>query len=97
MDISGKIIDIDGTVSGRITTDLPKVSGTIVSVLPVVRGKVASQLIPETYEGEYVVIPKTTPQVLLTKRKNMREDVTVTEVPYEETANPYGTTVSIVS
>lgn len=97
MDISGKITDIDGTISGKISKDLPTVKGEIVSILPIVSGTVTSQIIPDTYEGEYVVIPKTTPQVLPTKRKNMREDVTVTEVPYEETANPYGTTVSIVS
>lgn len=97
MDISGKIVDVDGTVSGKIATVEATVSGRIISVPPVVSGTVTSQIIPDTYEGEYVVIPKTTVQVLPTKHKNMRDDVTVMEVPYVETANEYGITVSIVS
>lgn len=97
MEISGKIVDVDGTVSGKIATDVAKITGEIVTVLPIVSGGVTSQIIPETYEGEYIIIPKTTEQVLETKYKNMRDNVVVKEVPYQETANDYGVTVSIVS
>lgn len=47
------------------------------------------------YEGEYTVIPKRREQVLATKHKSMRDDVTVTEIPYAETSNPYGSTYII--
>lgn len=49
------------------------------------------------YPGPYEVIPKTTDQILSTKEKAMREDVTVFEIPYAETSNDHGTTVVIAS
>ena len=51
----------------------------------------------DRYMGEYSVIPKTIIQYLYTKDKVMSNDVTVYEIPYHETANEYGTTVSIAS
>lgn len=52
----------------------------------------------DPYLGPYTVIPKAwVDQVLLTKDKNMTDDVTVTEVPYTEVSNIYGTTVSIAT
>ena len=51
----------------------------------------------DPYEGPYLVIPKTIDQVLATKNKTMRDDVTVTEIPYAETSNIHGTTVVIAS
>lgn len=51
----------------------------------------------DKYIGEYSVIPKTIIQYLYTKDKVMSNDVTVYEIPYHETANEYGTTVSIAS
>ena len=42
----------------------------------------------ETYDGEYVVVPKAyDEQVLETAHKLLLEDVTVTKVPYYETSN----------
>lgn len=49
------------------------------------------------YEGPYEVIPKTAEQILATKDKDMEDDVTVHEIPYAETTNVYGVTVSIAS
>lgn len=50
------------------------------------------------YAGPYLVIPKAwQDQVLATKNKSMTDDVTVTEVPYTEVSNIYGTTVSIAT
>lgn len=51
----------------------------------------------DPYTGVYVVIPKTFDQTLLTKRKVMTDNVLVKEIPYAETANTYGTTVTIAS
>lgn len=51
----------------------------------------------DPYEGEYTVVPNVYAQVLPTKNKVMRRDVTVTEIPYQEVSNEYGVTVSIVS
>ena len=42
------------------------------------------------YDGDYNVVPKVTSQVLSTKNKSMRNDVTVEEVPYAEVSNPQG-------
>ncbi len=50
------------------------------------------------YEGDYVVIPKAdAATVLPTKDRMMQDDVTVTRIPYYETANPTGVTVYIAS
>ena len=49
------------------------------------------------YEGPYIVIPKTVDQYLATNNKTMTDDVTVTEIPYAEVGNQYGTTVTIAS
>ena len=49
----------------------------------------------DPYEGPYIVIPKRVDQILATKHKSMRDDVTVTEVPWTETSNQYGTTYII--
>lgn len=51
----------------------------------------------DTYKGPYEVIPKTIDQTLETKNKLMKDDVTVKEIPYAETSNVYGTTVTIAS
>ena len=52
----------------------------------------------DPYLGPYEVIPKAwEEQVLATNGKNMTDDVTVFEVPYDEVSNPTGTTVVIAS
>ena len=52
----------------------------------------------DPYLGPYEVIPKAwEDQVLATNGKNMTDDVTVFEVPYDEVTNPTGTTVVIAS
>lgn len=42
------------------------------------------------YEGEYDVTPKVREQVLPTKNKSMREDLTIYAIPYSEVSNPEG-------
>lgn len=42
------------------------------------------------YEGEYVVIPASSEQVLETAGLKMHDDVTVEEIPYAEVSNPQG-------
>lgn len=49
------------------------------------------------YEGEYEVTPKVVSQTLQTNNLRMHDDVLVHEIPYAETSNEYGTTVSIAS
>ena len=52
----------------------------------------------DPYMGPYEVIPKAwEDQILATSGKNMTDDVTVFEVPYDEVTNPTGTTVVIAS
>ena len=47
------------------------------------------------YTGDYEVTPTRYEQYLPTQGKTMREDVNVHEIPYYQTANPYGTTFVI--
>lgn len=49
----------------------------------------------ETYNGDYMVIPKTAEQELYTKNKMMKDDVTVQKIPYHEISNETGKTVVI--
>lgn len=49
----------------------------------------------EKYEGEYEVTPKVEEQVLPTKGKGMKEDVTVKAIPVFEVSNEHGTTFII--
>lgn len=49
----------------------------------------------ENYGGEYEVTPKDTQQVLETKNKNMKDNVTVKGIPTYEISNDFGTTFII--
>ena len=51
----------------------------------------------DPYLGPYVVIPKRRDQILETKNKTMKDDVTVKEVPWIEVSNTDGTTYIIAS
>lgn len=69
-----------GSLNGNIR-DRAKMSGTL--------HYAKSKPLP-WYEGEYEVTPKWEDIVLETKQKSMRDDVTVTEIPYLEVENPQG-------
>lgn len=47
------------------------------------------------YEGPYEVTPTRSEQLLACHAKTMRHDVTVHEIPYYQTTNPYGKTYVI--
>lgn len=49
----------------------------------------------ENYTGDYLVIPSTIEQVLKTKGKMMRDDVTITAIPTYAVSNDSGTTYVI--
>lgn len=49
----------------------------------------------EIYKGEYSVTPSTQQQVLETKNKSMKDNVTVFEIPIYEVGNEFGTTMII--
>lgn len=49
----------------------------------------------ENYTGDYLVIPSTIEQVLKTKGKIMRDDVTITAIPTYAVSNDSGTTYVI--
>lgn len=72
------------------------ISGTLSSE-KTISGQLSVDILPEPYMGEYEVTPKTVEQYLDTDRKYMKKDVTVFEIPYAETSNVYGTTVTIAS
>lgn len=84
-------------ITGRIS-GIGKVSGSILSGGTITGTLSWSGGIPVIpYEGEYTVIPSTSEQVLYTNGLLMEDNVTVTEIPYAEVSNIYGTTISIVS
>ena len=49
-----------------------------------------------TYTGEYVVEPRKVEQVLETKNKSMRDDVTVNPIFYAETSNLGGGLTAVI-
>ena len=52
----------------------------------------------DTYQGDYVVIPKADEETILeTRDKTLTDNVTVTKVPFFETHSDTGTTVFIAS
>lgn len=102
-------IDIKGSFkSDKITGTLSnneKLKGTLTSGLNVVAslsggvGLTAtigvSGITLPNYDGEYTIIPKVEDQILETKNRITRENITVKEIPYSETSNIYGYTVNI--
>ena len=51
---------------------------------------------PDTYEGSYEIKPTTESQILQTKEKLMKDDLTVKAIPYAEVTNSSnGITVTI--
>lgn len=51
--------------------------------------------LPETYSGSYSVTPSATAQSLSTSGKVMKQNVSVSAIPYKEESNSSGTTVTI--
>lgn len=95
----------DNEVTGTISND-NKIIGTIQSNLSVV-GSISSKdnlvaliqgntITYPIYDGDYIVIPRAwEDQTLETKNKLTIGDVTVKEIPYQETQNEYGKTITI--
>lgn len=54
------------------------------SLIEVLKGKTLNVV---TYDGEYEVTPKIDEQVLETKNKTMKKDLTIKSIPYYETSN----------
>lgn len=77
--ISGKVT-ARGAVAGRVRSEAG-ISGKV---------EIGKTKPLPWYEGEYEVTPKWENIVLETKQKSMRDDVTVTEIPYLEAENPQG-------
>lgn len=48
-----------------------------------------------SYTGAYEVTPSRAEQVLATAHRTMRRNVTIHEIPFYETTNPYGKTYVI--
>ena len=62
-----------------------------------IKGSLAIPTAAETpvYNGSYEITPRVDEQVLETRSKTMRDDLTVLAIPYYETSNPTGKTVYI--
>lgn len=70
---------IDGDCS--LSTNIDGVSGVVTAIEPHARA---------AYEGDYIVVPKVTEQVLPTKEKVMKSDLTVKQIPTYEVSNESG-------
>ena len=44
----------------------------------------------EVYEGSYSVIPRETQQILLTRKKYMKDNLTIQKIPYYDVSNSSG-------
>lgn len=53
-------------------------------------------IVPNPYEGDYVITPRAhDPVTLATMNKTLTDDITVLKIPYYETSNESGMTVYI--
>lgn len=86
-------IILDGVITGNIDT-LQEITGDVAPTI-LVQGELSTEVLPSTYEGSYIVVPKVYDQTLETALKTMLDDVLIREIPYEQVANPYGDTVRI--
>lgn len=92
-------------VKGTIYDQNNKLKGTIqsgLSVLGSISGNdsLVATIVPSTisfpnYDGEYIITPKVEEQILDTKNKITRENIEVKKIPYLETSNEYGYTITI--
>ncbi len=92
-------------IKGTIYNSQEKLKGTIHSGLSVVgtvsgNNSLVATIVPSTitypnYDGDYIVIPQVEEQILETKNKLTRENIEIKEIPYSETSNEYGFTITI--
>lgn len=94
--LSGTLTD-SFVISGHLSEN-SVIHGTLSSPV-ILKAEISSPNYIERprYQGDYTVIPSASVQTLDTTGYVMSDDVTVTEIPYAEVSNTYGTTVSIVS
>lgn len=76
---------VDGDCT--LSVNIDGVSGVVTTIEPHARA---------TYDGDYIVIPKVTEQVLPTREKVMVSDLTVTEIPTYEVSNEAGGNTFII-
>lgn len=87
---SGQVVEV-ASARGTVTARSPSYKVDVVSGLLSGGGGMP-------YTGAYEVTPDADGEVLLTRAKTMRDDVTVHPIPYVETTNESGGyTVSIAS
>lgn len=92
-------------IKGTIYNNQNKLKGTIQSGLSIVgtvsgNSNIFATIVPSTitypnYDGEYIITPRVEEQILETKNKITRENIEVKEIPYSETSNEYGYTITI--
>lgn len=92
-------------IKGTIYNNQEKLIGTIQSGLSVVgtvsgNSSLVATIVPSTitypnYDGDYIIIPQVNEQTLETKNKITRENIEIKEIPYSETSNEYGFTITI--
>jgi hypothetical protein len=78
-----EVFSLKGTVEARSPSyGVDVVSGVLIGGVP--------------YEESYEVTPTMEEQVLQTRSKTMRDDVTVHSIPYTKTSNPSGGYTAII-
>lgn len=92
--VKGTIYDQDNKLKGTIQSGL-SVLGSISGNDSLVATIVPSTISFPNYDGEYIIVPKVEEQILDTKNKITRENIEVKEIPYLETSNEYGYTITI--
>lgn len=92
--VKGTIYDQNNKLKGTIQSGL-SVLGSISGNDSLVATIVPSTITYPNYDGEYIIIPKVEEQILDTKNKITRENIEIKEIPYLETSNEYGYTITI--
>ena len=92
--VKGTIYDQNNKLKGKIQSGL-SVLGSISGNDSLVATIVPSTISFPNYDGEYIITPKVEEQILDTKNKITRENIEVKKIPYLETSNEYGYTITI--
>lgn len=83
------------SINGEISENQLSINGVLTSNNNVLVGKVNTSTSAPPYTGSYDIIPSVEEQILNTRNRLLSDDLSIKEIPYFETSNPYGETIYI--
>ena len=83
------------SIKGEISDNKISINGVLTSNNNILVGSVNTSTSAPPYTGSYDIIPSIEEQTLNNKNKLLSDDLSIKEIPYFETSNPYGETIYI--